>query len=595
MGMAEGFSRLDFSPQHVMSEHQQYIVTARKWRPLRFEDVVGQEHITTTLKNAIVMKRVHHAYLFTGPRGVGKTTCARILARALNCLHPVEQEPCNSCSNCTDMLEGRNMDIVEIDGASNNSIDDVRKLRDNVKYAPVSGAYKMYIIDEVHMLSTAAFNALLKTLEEPPAHLIFVFATTEINKVPATILSRCQRFDFRRMEIDTISRHLATIAEAEKISIDEESLIAIAKKADGSMRDSQSIFDMVVSFCGTTITIADLGRALQFIDADFYFALSDAIADHDIPVMFEQARIVVQRGYDLQECLIGLMDHFRNILTVITTKGTGLIEASKADLERYRQASARFSKADVLRIMTLISQGEAALRQHPPQPRVRFEFTLVQLAGMDSTVDLGTVLATLQNPTAGQRPAQTLPPSIPSAASQSLVGGVASAQHIPVRLGTPVVMRSASAPVSSLTPGNLARRWSQWIESLPEHLAFVGHSVRQQLVTADVTDVGIVLHTGSQVMFQRLQDSVTALKEHLASAYGAGVGVHIVSSARQPARAAQTSGVAAPPQNGGNAESSAIVAASSEPAPVVADDVLPIEQTLVELFGARRTMAPRRS
>jgi DNA polymerase III subunit gamma/tau len=475
------------------------------------------------------------------------------------------------------MLEGRSVDIIEIDGASNNSVDDVRKLRDNAKYAPMSGRYKMYIIDEVHMLSTAAFNALLKTLEEPPAHLIFVFATTEIHKVPATILSRCQRFDFRRMEIDTITSHLRHIAAAEKITIDDASLVAIAKKADGSMRDSQSIFDQVVSFCGTSITIGDVSAALHLIDVDFFFALSTAIRSHDIPAMFALARQVIDRGYDLQECLIGLLEHFRNILTVITTQGTDLIEASAEHLARYRDEAAQFTKEDALRIMTLLSQGEAVLRQNPPQPRVRFEFTLVQVASMDSSVDLGKVLAGLSGAPSQQRPASA-PPAIPSTSSQRIVGGVAAIPQ-PIRVGSPVIVRAQKNPVSSLTAGNLARRWSDVLESLPEHLVFVKASAKQQMLTVDFTDIGIVLRPHAEIVHHRLIDKIAALKTHLAEMYNTPVGVQLIEPRTAERAAAQASSDATP---------------TTEPvlASAQSEDLLPIEQTLIDLFKARRASAP---
>jgi DNA polymerase-3 subunit gamma/tau len=476
------------------------------------------------------------------------------------------------------MLEGRSVDIIEIDGASNNSVEDVRKLRDNAKYAPVVGKYKMYIIDEVHMLSTSAFNALLKTLEDPPAHLIFVFATTEIHKVPATILSRCQRFDFRRMEIETITNHLRHITSKEGISIDESSLVSIAKKADGSMRDSQSILDQVVSFCGTTITSAEVSNALHLIDTDFYFQLSDAITAHDIPTMFTHARTVVQRGYDLQECLLGLLEHFRNMLTVITTGGTDLIDASGTDLERYRTAAATYTKADVLRIMTLITQGEAVLRQNPPQPRIRFEFTLVQLAAMDSTVDLGNVLAMLNAP--------AIPATVPPHASTQVVGGVAMAQPIPVRLGTPVIMKTQEKPVSSLSSGNLAKRWSQWIESLPEHLSFVQTAVKQNVLAVDMTDVGIILRPQAEIVYHRLEDKLQQLKEYLLATYGTAIGVHLVRPRQNIA--AQAPSQASSEQTGTQQTEVALAGAAR------AEDIIPLEQTLIDLFSARRASAPRK-
>ena len=275
-----------------------FIVTARKWRPQKFEDVVGQEHITSTLKNAIKENRIAHAYLFTGPRGVGKTTTARILAKTLNCTNRKNSEPCNECEMCRSIQNSQLIDIIEIDGASNRGIDEIRTLRESVKYAPTHGKYKVYIIDEVHMLTKESFNAFLKTLEEPPEHVIFIFATTDVHKVPLTIISRCQRYDFRRIQLDKIKETLKMIANEEKIKIDDKTLTIIAKKADGALRDAESYFDQVVAFSQGKIDAELVTQMLNLIDEEIYFDLSDAVLEKEFKVVFQSSEKIYENGWD---------------------------------------------------------------------------------------------------------------------------------------------------------------------------------------------------------------------------------------------------------------------------------------------------------
>ncbi|HZW39278.1 MAG TPA: DNA polymerase III subunit gamma/tau [Ignavibacteriaceae bacterium] len=369
-----------------------FIVTARKWRPQKFNDVVGQEHITTTLKNAIKNNRIAHAYLFTGPRGVGKTTTARILAKTLNCTNPVDFEACGECEMCQNIQNGQTLDIIEIDGASNRGIDEIKNLRESVKFAPARGKYKVYIIDEVHMLTRESFNAFLKTLEEPPSHTIFIFATTDIHKVPLTIISRCQRYDFRRIQLDTIKELLNKIAIAENIQIDDTSLTIIAKKADGALRDAESYFDQVVAFCGDKIDHHTIAKMLNLVDDEIYFDISDAVINKNFKVVFEVSKKIYENGWNFVDFVDGLTEHFRNIMTVILTQNSDLIEAAQIYKTRYLNYIDQFSEGDLLRLLNYLNKVNQELKYSQNQ-KLKVEISLAHMIGLERSSTISSLLS----------------------------------------------------------------------------------------------------------------------------------------------------------------------------------------------------------
>ena len=362
-----------------------YKALTRAYRPQTFDDIVSQEHVSNTLKNAIEKNRLSHAYLFCGPRGVGKTTMARVLARTINDVDmDVDGEQLNNTLN-----------IVEIDAASNNSVDDVRSLRERVRIPPQTGRYKVYIIDEIHMLSKAAFNALLKTLEEPPRHVIFIFATTEPHRILPTILSRCQRFDFRRITVEEIVARLDSIAQKEDITIDRESLHVIARKADGALRDALGILDQAVAFCGTSITYDELHRALNIVSSERMFELTDALVRKDARAGMALLHNLLHIGNDIQEFLAALTEHFRNLYLAKDAQNFYLIEASNETKERFQKISAVFSEDDLMRLMHIVHEAEFSIR-NAQQPRIHLEITLLKLFHMTRSDGLEELLLKLE-------------------------------------------------------------------------------------------------------------------------------------------------------------------------------------------------------
>jgi DNA polymerase-3 subunit gamma/tau len=387
---------------------ENFVVSARKYRPSTFESVIGQGHITNTLKNAIKNNQLAHAFLFCGPRGVGKTTCARILAKTINCSNITSDfEACNECDSCKSFNQNASFNIYELDAASNNSVDDIRGLVDQVRYAPQGAKYKIYIIDEVHMLSAAAFNAFLKTLEEPPPYAKFILATTERHKILPTILSRCQVFDFHRITIESAVTQLKKIITNEGIVAEEEALHVIAQKADGAMRDALSIFDRIVSFSGKNITYKDVIDNLNILDYEYYFRGVDMMLEKDLPALLLLFDEVLAKGFDAQHFLAGFSDHLRNLMMCKHPNTHKLLEVAQSVAARFIQQSQKCSSSLLLNGLNVLNKCELEYKSSK-NPRLHVELTLMKLSHIQSVIDLNS-----GNPEAKKKITDVTTPSVP--------------------------------------------------------------------------------------------------------------------------------------------------------------------------------------
>ncbi len=381
----------------------EYIVSARKYRPATFDTVVGQRALTTTLLNAIRSGKLAHAYLFCGPRGVGKTTCARIFAKTINCMQPTASgEACQQCDSCLSFDQGRSMNIHELDAASNNSVDDIRELIDQVRIPPQGGRYKVFIIDEVHMLSTAAFNAFLKTLEEPPAYVIFILATTEKHKILPTILSRCQVYDFNRISLQSTVEHLQYVAEKEGVQVEPQALHLIARKADGGMRDALSIFDQMASFTQGNITLQSTLQNLNMLSSEYYFRLTDHLAQHQVPEAMLLLNEIIGKGFDPGNFIAGFAAHLRNLMVARDAQTLPLLEVAQEEAQQFQEQAARTPLPFVYAALQLCQTCDANYRQSRNK-RLMVEITLIQIAqlGQDDVPSSGLRPAKILNPLFG--------------------------------------------------------------------------------------------------------------------------------------------------------------------------------------------------
>jgi DNA polymerase III subunit gamma/tau len=421
-----------------------YLVLARKYRPQSFDEVQGQEHITTIFKQALDSKRIAHAFLFCGPRGIGKTSCARILAKSLNCENGPTLKPCGTCFACQEIVKGNSFDVIEIDGASNRGIDEIRALRENVKFAPSYGRYKIYIVDEVHMLTTEAFNALLKTLEEPPAHVVFIFATTESNKVPATILSRCQRFDFKRISLEAISKNLKDISQKEGVKIGDDAIFAIAKAAGGSMRDALGILDQLSALGPKGVETSDVFSMLGIVEMEMLFSLTDTLVDKNCPEAMVVLNQIIDAGKDLKQLGKDLTEHFRHMM-IAKVGGpslNNLIDYPKNVKERLAGQAQRTTIAGILKAIELLIEAQETARiMETMRMPLEIAFAKMTLSSLGGPAQVQTALA-------GSSHVVTTPVASAKPSSSPAASSPASKPQVKAAI-------SAPAPVQIIIPGDI--------------------------------------------------------------------------------------------------------------------------------------------
>ncbi len=513
-----------------------YLVFARKYRPQTFDQVVQQSHVTRTLSNAIAAGRVAHAILFSGPRGTGKTTVARILAKAMNCVQGPVAEPCNQCQSCQEITAGNAADVFEIDGASNNSVDQVRELRENLKYMPVHGRYKIYIIDEVHMLSLAAFNALLKTLEEPPGHILFMFATTEAHKIPITILSRCQRHDLRRIDGRAIAGHLRLICDAENVQIDEPSLALIAQEAGGSMRDSLSLLDHVLACAEGPVTVDLISDLLGIVDRKHLFDLSEAVFQHDIHKVLESIDTVWRQGYELKRFYADLVTHFHHLALIkLGPRSVHLIDMPDRQIERMRTQAAEIPDSYLLQIFELLFQAEPAIKLSS-QPRLGLEMVFLKLFQTAPALPIQTLIERLDQlktlvDIQEQPPAGALEPQspIPVCENQAVRDSVAVHEKAPGRKGTGSQPATAeTGPTQDEDPVNLGLLWKRVLGQVAEQKPSLAGFLAKCTLRSVAQDRMEIEVNGNEFTYKNILKHFEALEAICSEQLGRKVGLKVI-------------------------------------------------------------------
>ena len=491
-----------------------YQVLSLKLRPQRFDEVVGQTHVTRTLQNAIGLDRVAHGYIFSGPRGVGKTTTARILAKVLNCKNPKDNNPCGTCVNCTEITQGSNLDVQELDGASNRGIDEMRDLREAVKYPPNNSKYRIYIIDEVHMLTREAFNALLKTLEEPPPHVIFIMATTDAHKVPATILSRTQRFDFKHISINDISEYLKQILESENIKYDTDGIRLIAQKADGSLRDSLSLLDQTIAYASDALDVETIRDVLGIIKENVFLNIIQTIEKRDHKEVIHQLSQLIDAGYAISDFISGFNEFLRNCM-IQKTGESAKLNLSENSLN-WLQSGCWFSTADFLRMLDLSLQFESKLR-FLQQPQISLEALFIKLSMMDASVDIASILSgevpktiSVKKPESQKPSITTENPDSPLVQTEPMESPQPTENNpVTEKLTTPtppVVSEPVPQQVRNLTLEDFNNSWTKIIEGLEEKNSKIAHFLEEaKLSSFDGKQLLIELVNGHRFHLKTLE------------------------------------------------------------------------------------------